>query len=155
MKKLSIFLFALLYGMQAAATDIVLLRSDGAQQSENIAAIGKWVFTGNGTVLQLLDKQGNVLAQELLDNIRRITFAGQSDSTAIEDALANGQIAVYPNPAQDVLIVQGIEAQLLRIFDLQGRIVKEAATSEVPVSDLADGTYLLQVGTQAVRFIKQ
>ena len=62
---------------------------------------------------------------------------------------------VYPNPAHDLLIVQGVEAQPLRIFDLQGRIVKEATTNEVNVSDLANGTYLLQVGTQAVRFIKR
>ena len=42
MKKLSIFLVALLCGMQAAATDLVLVKSDGAQQSENIAAIGNY-----------------------------------------------------------------------------------------------------------------
>ena len=53
MKKFSIFFVALLCGMRATATDLVLVKSDGAQQSENIAAIGKWVFTDNGTTLQL------------------------------------------------------------------------------------------------------
>ena len=155
MKKLSIFLVALLCGMQAAATDLVLVKSDGTQQSENIAAIGKWVFTDNGTTLQLLDKQGNSLATELLDNIRKITFAEPSIPSAIESALQAGQIVVYPNPVHNLLIVQGAETQPLRVFNLQGRIVKEATTNEVNVSDLANGTYLLQVGTQAVRFIKQ
>ena len=155
MKKLSIFFVALLCGMQAAATDLVLVKSDGAQQSENIAAIGKWVFTDNGTTLQLLDKQGNSLATELLDNIRKITFAEQSIPSAIEDALQSGQIVVYPNPAHDLLIVQGAETQPLRVFDLQGRVVKEATTNEVSVIDLHPDTYLLQVGTQAVRFIKK
>ena len=155
MKKLSIFLVALLCGMQAAATDLVLVKSDGAQQSENIAAIGKWVFKDNGTTLQLLDKQGNSLAEESLDNIRKITFAEQGTPSAIESASQAGQIVVYPNPAQDVLIVQGIEAQTLRVFDLQGRIVVTAEGNEVNVSGLENGTYLLQVGTQAVRFIKR
>ena len=155
MKKLSIFLVALLCGMQAAATDLVLVKSDGAQQSENIAAIGKWVFTDNGTTLQLLDKQGNVLATELLDNVRKIRFAEPSTPSAIESALQAGQIVVYPNPAHDLLIVQGAETQTLRVFDMQGRIVVTAETNEVNVSGLESGTYLLQVGTQAVRFIKQ
>ena len=155
MKKLSIFLVALLCGMQAVATNLVLVKSDGAQQSENIAAIGKWVFTDNGTTLQLLDKQGNSLAEESLDNIRKITFAEPSTPSAIESALQSGQIVVYPNPAHDLLIVQGAETQPLRVFDLQGRIVVAAETNEVNVSGLENGTYLLQVGTQAVRFIKK
>lgn len=155
MKKLSIFFVALLCGMQAVATNLVLVKSDGAQQSENIAAIGKWVFTDNGTTLQLLDKQGNSLAEESLDNIRKITFAEPSTPSAIEEALQSGQIVVYPNPAHDLLIVQGAETQPLRVFDLQGRVVKEATTNEVSVIDLHPDTYLLQVGTQAVRFIKK
>ena len=155
MKKLSIFLVALLCGMQAAATNLVLVKSDGAQQSENIAAIGKWVFTDNGTGLQLLDKQGVVLAQESLDNVRKITFAEPSTPSAIEDALQAGQIVVYPNPAHDLLIVQGAETQTLRVFDLQGRLLKAVTANELTVSDLANGTYLLQIGTQVVRFIKQ
>ena len=155
MNKLSIFLVALLCGMQAAATNLVLVKSDGAQQSENIAAIGKWVFTDNGKGLQLLDKQGVVLAQESLDNVRKITFAEPSTPSAIESALQSGQIVVYPNPAHDLLIVQGADAQPLRVFDLQGRLLKAVTASELTVSDLANGTYLLQIGTQVVRFIKQ
>ena len=155
MKKLSIFLVALLCGMQAAATDLVLVKSDGAQQSENIAAIGKWVFADNGASLQLLDKQGVVLAQESLDNVRKITFAEPDTPSAIEDALQAGQIVVYPNPAHDLLIVQGADAQPLRVFDLQGRLLKAVTANELIVSDLANGTYLLQIGTQVVRFIKQ
>ena len=155
MNKLSIFLVALLCGMQAAATNLVLVKSDGAQQSENIAAIGKWVFTDNGKTLQLIDKQGNSLATELLDNIRKITFAEPSIPSAIEEALQAGQIVVYPNPAHDLLIVQGAEMQPLRVFDLQGRLLKAVTANELIVSDLANGTYLLQIGTQVVRFIKQ
>ena len=155
MKKLSIFLVALLCGMQAAATDLVLVKSDGAQQSENIAAIGKWVFRDNGTTMQLLDNHGNSLATELLDNIRKITFAEPSIPSAIESALQAGKIVVYPNPAHDLLIVQGAEMQPLRVFDLQGRMVVTAEGNELNVSGLENGTYLLQVGTQAVRFIKR
>ena len=153
MKKQFVFLFALLCGMQAMATNLVLQRTDGAQQLHDIALIGKWVFVERD--LQLLDKQGNILATEPLDAIRGINFGTPSTPSSIESALQEGQIAVYPNPTHDLLIVQGAEAQPLRVFDLQGRVVKEATTNEVNVSDLAEGTYLLQIGTQVIRFIKQ
>ena len=131
------------------ATDLVLLRSDGSQQLQDIATIGKWVYVGDD--LQLLSHDGEVLAQEPVMNIRKIMFA---ESTSTENISAN-QILIYPNPTQDVLLINGIEAQDLRVFDLQGRLLKTENGTQVNVSDLAEGTYLLQVGTQVVRFIKK
>lgn len=154
MKKQFVFLFALLCGMQAMATNLVLQRTDGAQQLHDIALIGKWVFVERN--LQLLDKQGNILATEPLDAIRGINFGTPSTPSSIESAFQEGRIVVYPNPTHDVLIVQGIEdKQSMRVYDLQGRVVKESTTNEVNVSNLAEGTYLLQIGTQVVRFVKQ
>jgi myo-inositol-hexaphosphate 3-phosphohydrolase len=63
-------------------------------------------------------------------------------------------VVVYPNPTQDILMIQGIEEQALRVFDLQGRLLKTENGTQMNVSNLAEGTYLLQVGTQVVRFIK-
>ena len=134
------------------ATNLVLLKSDGTQQLQDIAAIGKWVFVADD--LQLLDKSGNVLATEALSNIKKITFAEEVGS-AVENVESSNQIVVYPNPTQDVLMIQGIDAQALRVYDLQGRLLKSAIGTQVYVGHLAEGTYLLQVGTQVVRFIKQ
>lgn len=155
MKKNLLLLFALACGMQSIAINLVLEKTDATQESQDIAAIGKWLFVNEGTSLQLLAHDGTILATESLNDIRKITFSTPSTPSAVEDALAEGLIAVYPNPTHDLLIVQGAETQTLRVFDLQGRIVKEATTNEIPVSDLANGTYLLQIGTQVVRFIKQ
>ena len=134
------------------ATNLVLLKSDGTQQLQDVAAIGKWVFVADD--LQLLDKSGNVLATEALSNIKKITFAGEVGS-AVENVESSNQIVVYPNPTQDVLIIHGIEAQALRVYDLQGRLLKTENGTQINVGHLAEGTYLLQVGTQVVRFIKQ
>ena len=132
------------------ATNLVLLKSDGTQQLQDVALIGKWVYEGDN--LQLLDKQGHVLATEPLANIRKITFSELG--SAVEDVLINS-ILVYPNPTQDVLMIQGIEAQALRVYDLQGRLLVQENGTQVSVSNLAEGTYLLQIGTQVVRFIKK
>ena len=134
------------------ASDLVLLKSDGTQQLRDIATIGKWVFVD--TNLQLLDKEGNILATEPLDNVRKIVFSNESITTALEN-VENGTIIVYPNPTQDVLCIQGIEAQILRIFNMQGNMLQATEGTQVSVSHLPTGTYLLQIGTQVVRFIKQ
>ena len=154
-QKLFFSLLALLIGAQVAATNLVLLKTDGTQQLLDIATIGKWVYVGDD--LQLLSHDGVVLAQEPALNIRKITFAessGTDTPTSIEN-IQSTSVVIYPNPSQDMLIVSGIEAQALRVFDMQGRLLKAENGTQVHVSDLAEGTYLLQVGTQVVRFIKK
>ena len=141
---------ALICGVQVMATSLVIERASGADMLQDIALIGKWVFVGSD--LQLLDKSGNVLASEPIANVRKITFT--QSSTAVEN-VTEAEILVYPNPTQDMLYINGIEAQTLRVYDLQGHMVVTTVGTEVNVAPLSMGTYLLQVGTQVVRFIKQ
>ena len=147
-----IFLIMLCCSMQLMATNLVLQKTNGAQQLQDIAVIGKWIFVEDD--LQLLGHDGTILAQEPIKNIRKITLINSEDLSATEN-IAIPNIVVYPNPTQDVLLVKGVELQTLRVFDLQGRLLKTTDDAQVTVSDLASGTYLLQVGTQVVRFIKQ
>ena len=131
------------------AINLVVEHRSGADLLQDISLIGKWIYVGED--LQLLDKQGNVLATEPLANIKKITF---SVPTATENVQTKA-ILVYPNPTQDVLMIQGIEAQTLRVYDMQGRLLKVENGTQVSVGKLAEGTYLLQIGTQVVRFIKK
>ena len=131
------------------AANLVVEHRSGADLLQDISLIGKWIYVGED--LQLLDKQGNVLATEPLANIKKITF---SVSTATENVQTNA-ILVYPNPTQDMLMIQGIESQTLRVYDMQGRLLKAENGTQINVSNLAEGTYLLQIGTQVVRFIKK
>jgi hypothetical protein len=138
--------------MYILATNLVVERYAGAEMVQDIALIGKWVFVD--TDLQLLDKQGNVLATEPLANVRKIVFSNESINTALEK-VDQGTIVVYPNPSQDILYIQGIEEQTLRIFNMQGNMLQTTVGTQVSVSDLPVGTYLLQIGTQVIRFMKQ
>ena len=151
-QKIVLLAFAILCGMNVLATNLVIERYAGAEMVQDIAVIGKWVFVD--TNLQLLDKEGNILATEPLDNVRKIVFSNESITTALEN-VENGTIIVYPNPTQDVLHIQGIEAQTLRVFNMQGSMLQTTVDTQVSVSDLPVGTYLLQIGTQVIRFIKQ
>jgi hypothetical protein len=150
MKNFFLFL-AFVCSMQMMALNLVVEHRSGADLLKDIALIGKWVYEGDN--LQLLDKEGNVLATEALANIRRITFSTSGPVTDVEN-VDSQSILVYPNPTQDALMVQGIEAQALRVYDLQGRLLVQEEGTQVNVNHLAEGTYLLQIGTQVVRFIK-
>ena len=134
------------------ATSLVLLQTDGSQQLQDIAKIGKWVFTEEN--LQLIDKDGNVLATEPIAEVKKITFSISNSETTTENVAINS-IVVYPNPTQDILHITGVTPQTLRVFDLQGRLLIIDNSTQVNVSHLNTGTYLLQVGTQVIRFIKQ
>ena len=151
MKKIFLF-FAFLCSLQVMALNLVVEHRSGAELLQDIALIGKWVYVGDD--LQLLDKAGNVLATEPLANIKKITFSVSGSMTSVEDVQPSN-IVVYPNPTQDVLMIQGIEAQALRVYDLQGRMLLQQEGTQIGVSQLSKGTYLLQIGTQVVRFIKK
>jgi hypothetical protein len=151
MKKLFFFL-AFVCSIQMMALNLVVEHRSGADLLKDIAVIGKWVYEGDN--LLLLDKAGDVLATEALANIKKITFSTSGPVTNVENVDSNS-ILVYPNPTQDVLMIQGIDAQALRVYDLQGRLLVQEEGTQVDVNHLAEGTYLLQIGTQVVRFIKK
>lgn len=132
------------------AANLVLFKPDGSELLQDIAAIGKLIFVGKD--LQLISHDGAMLAQEPITEIRKIIF---STTTALENVESSNSILVYPNPTQDLLLINGIEAQLLRVFDMQGRLLVTENGTQINVSSLPIGTYLLQVGTHVVRFIKQ
>ena len=152
MKNTLILICAVLCSLQCMATSLVLLQTDGVQQLQDIAKIGKWVFVEEN--LQLLDKVGNLLATEPISEIKNITFSISNPETATENVQMNS-IVIYPNPTQDMLYISGTTPQTLRVYDLQGRLLINETSMQINVSTLNMGTYLLQIGTQVVRFIKQ
>lgn len=74
------------------------------------------------------------------------------------------EVRVYPNPAYDVLTVEGVSnATSVRIVDLNGQIVSASnvsgAKQEINVADLISGVYFVQIesdnGTVIQKFVKK
>ena len=152
MKHIFILICVICCSLQTMATNLVIEHRSGAEVLQDIAIIGKCLVVGEN--IQLLDKSGNVLAIEALSNIKKITLLTSDTSEDVNDTIVN-TIVVYPNPTQELLIIRGVESQTLRIYDLQGRLLKTEWGNQISVGNLSDGTYLLQIGTQVVRFIKK
>ena len=74
-----------------------------------------------------------------------------SSTTVSTDDFFKENFSLYPNPTSDVLNITsktGIEFNAIKIVDLTGRIVKsEQNKTSINVSDLASGTYLIEIFT--------
>ena len=151
--KLKFILICIIFcSLQTMATNLVIEHRSGAEEiKQDIARIGKLIFVEEN--IQLLDKDGNILATEPIANVKKICFTPPTN-TNVNDTLVN-TILVYPNPTQDVLMIQGAESQTLRVYNLQGNLLLTQWGNQISVGKLPDGTYLLQIGTQVVRFIKK
>ena len=152
MKHTFILICVSLCSLQTMATNLVLEQRSGAEEKQDIATIGKLVFVEEN--IQLLDKSGNILATEPIANIKKIQFATNGTNADVNDTDVH-TILVYPNPTQDVLMIQGAASQTLRVYNLQGSLLQTEWGNQIAVSHLPVGTYLLQIGIQVVRFIKR
>ncbi|MEO1435171.1 MAG: T9SS type A sorting domain-containing protein [Bacteroidota bacterium] len=85
--------------------------------------------------------------------------------TNTEAIISNLPITLFPNPAQDRIVVEhvGIEVQSFRIIDVMGRTVDQqfdiqVDQSEIKLNRLLSGTYILEIqtenGSSFKRFIK-
>ena len=149
MKKIMLFL-AISCSLQLMAVNLSIQKTDNTQRLQDITKIGKLIFVEND--LQLLDKAGKLLASEPITSIRKIIFV-ESQVAALE-SVETEMLLVYPNPTQVTLFIKGIDAQVIRVYDLNGGLLLSEYGTQVNVSELSLGTYLLQIGTQVVRFIK-
>ena len=79
------------------------------------------------------------------------------DHTSVESVVAE-QLRLYPNPARDYVLLEGIPAgATVAIYTLQGQLIYQAEaasdTLRISLTQLQEGTYLLQVGNETRRLI--
>ncbi len=127
----------------------------GNEYVKAIDAIGRMTVLDEQLCIYAHD--GTVLAKTPLSQIRHITFGNKTDNRIPE--MNNTQIRVYPNPTQDILFVDGLkENSTIRLFSIDGRLVETyhvtGTQTQLEVNALQQGIYLLQMGENIVRFIK-
>ena len=58
----------------------------------------------------------------------------------------DSEITLYPNPVRDRVVIEGIEAVEIQVYNTLGQVVKTVrGTNEIPVADLPQGVYMLRV----------
>jgi hypothetical protein len=64
----------------------------------------------------------------------------------IQDNTVGFSVQVYPNPAKDKVVIEGIEASEVQVYNALGQMVKTVQNAnEINVSDLMGGVYLLRI----------
>ena len=64
---------------------------------------------------------------------------------AVEET-KESEISIYPNPANDKVVIKGVEASEVQVYNALGQLVKTVrGTNEVDLSGLVEGVYLLRI----------
>ena len=97
------------------------------------------------------------------DNPRTVTLTGNMTLVAFFKGTGvneNGATAlgVYPNPAKDVLRIEGLESNAtVEIYNSLGMMVRTltvTADEEINIGDLPQGVYMVRCGQQMLRIVK-
>jgi hypothetical protein len=143
--------------------DIAIVRTDHNDRNGN-GYIGKFDFIIIDDVVGIQEQlQLRIDSIYLIDGVGNITaIAGDTVNFIIENPTAEQpepspqpRLTLYPNPAQKTLQIHASESLgLVSIFDISGRLVLRQVTEnhsiELQLPDLPNGTYLLEVRSEAI-----
>lgn len=70
--------------------------------------------------------------------------------------ISSETLSVYPNPATDVIYIEGAENEMVRVYDATGRLVmQQVYNGNLDVSTLAKGVCAVKTGNQITKFVKE
>lgn len=158
MKRILLLPLVIMYAL-AAHAGVNSLRVEpltGDNLTSSLAQIGKIVLGENDVLLY--DKSGAQIGSTPFSQFEKIVFY-ESDPTAI-DEVTIPSVQVFYDAAQESLFVRGIEGkQTVRVFSVNGQLLQstDATNGEavMHIGGLQNGAYLLQVGAQVVKFVKE
>jgi len=93
-------------------------------------------------------------------NSAGLLLVPQAPITGIKTLKAESSVFIFPNPVKEYLTVNGLRNNVtINLYDLKGELLQAIPVNEnsikINVSSLQQGTYLLRVGEQTIKFIKQ
>ena len=89
----------------------------------------------------------NKVEQLVLDEDGDLFILDFHYSSTVGIAEQNGNVlTLWPNPTRDKVVVEGLEAAEVQVYNALGQLVKTMRdTNEVSVADLVEGVYLLRI----------
>ena len=130
--------------------NMVAVSADGNKTTYALATVGRInvIADANSASMTVVDKDGNQFAGYV-----KILFA--ETETSIEE-LGFTQVYVFPNPVVNTLTIQGVDDNTpLEVYNLTGASVLQDKGTELDVTSLSQGTYILRINNQYVKFIKK
>ena len=131
-----------------AETSLIIQPLTGTEQANALAQIGYVKVTQDS--LFVFTHSDVLLSKTAIKDIRHIRFGESNESTSIGNVQATTSCRVYPNPTQDMLIIENANCDKAYIFDINGRLLQTTSIdrdhTSINVNSLPLGEYLLFLG---------
>ncbi|MFP3595469.1 reprolysin-like metallopeptidase [Chryseobacterium sp. SIMBA_029] len=97
---------------------------------------------------------GSITYGQVEDYTVNVVSSGRNDLLTTADL--NKDIKLYPNPVRDILSISNTSSEDYKIFDMGGKLINSGKLERgtVNVSHLIKGAYMIQIGENGKRFIK-
>lgn len=162
MRNFLLTLFALVSFLTPSFADgadyIHVVQLEGSDYVKALSTIGRIEFADNNVTVVDNTKDHNILFSCPIASAKKILFNNEgSSSTAIIPTQEESAVSIkaFPNPAAEYVTVTGLaEGETIRLFDLQGKAVKQTVETTVSLTGLPVGVYFLQAGQEVVKIIK-
>jgi hypothetical protein len=150
--KLLFSIFALFVSsfLYAECESMVAISADGDKTTYALANVERINVIADATSasMTVVDNDGNQFAGYV-----KILFA--ESATDVEE-LDITSVYIYPNPVVNTLSIQGVDENTsLEVYNLTGKSVLKNKGTELDVTSLTQGTYILRINNQYVKFIKK
>lgn len=139
-----------------AQNNMIVSFLDKEQLSTPLSDIRKITFSDNNLVMELMS--GTSSNHSLL-SIRNVVFG--SETSAISEVVSSQKMAVYPNPATDLLTISNLPSEdvNVRIYNVSGVLMlsveASSGSNSINVRGLSDGIYIIRANGQSLRFFKK
>ena len=130
--------------------NMVAVSADGNKTTYALATVSRInvIADANSASMTIVDNNGNEFAGYV-----KILFAEKE--TSIEE-LGFTKVYVFPNPVVNTLNIQGVDENTpLEVYNLTGKSLLKDKGTELDVTSLSQGTYILRINNQYVKFIKK
>jgi len=153
-KKIFLLGLALLIAGQFLAaqnTVIKIISADGTVMISSLTNVQNIVFEDNTMTVNM---------KEAYLSYTEVTCIRFNQSMGIKTLPVESSVSVFPNPVQTNLTVTGVDKdKKINLLNLNGTLLQsipaQDSSTNIDVSSLPQGLYLLQIGEQVIKFIKQ
>ena len=145
---LALFVSSIIYATDLS--NLVAVSADGSETTYLLVDVQRIEVQADNEKgkMTILQKNGTKVG-----SYQKILFA--EPQTGIEE-LGISSVFIYPNPVTNTLFIQGVEDEaILEVYNLTGKSVLKDKGTELDVTSLTQGTYILRINNQYVKFIKK
>lgn len=136
------------FSLSATAVENLVVRQNSGDTQFSISTIKEITFDGTGAKISFNDGTSQSYAKGTLVSLRFNTGL-----SGVEDVALEGKSEILFDG--NVITVVGEDCEAINVYSLSGALVATGAGSELDVSELVKGAYVVQAGSLTTKIIKR